>query len=218
VTAHQDADDKLRVGFQSLSADSPGDCSDADVERVWRAVSGELPADERREVVDRMASQPAVAEAWRVAHELRQAQLEGSPLHAVKTTRSWVPAWIGLAALLVLTVGVGLVRFSQAPADTFRDGGSYVVESLVESDRTLPRDAFVLRWKPGPEGSRYQVRVTTEDLRVLTTAADLTSPELTVSRELLSEVGPGGRVLWQVVMALPGGESVSSPTFVVRAQ
>ena len=70
----------------------------------------------------------------------------------------------------------------------------------------------------GPEGSRYQVSVATEDLQVLTTARDVTSPELTVSRELLSEVAPGGRVLWQVVMALPGGETVSSPTFVVRAQ
>jgi hypothetical protein len=218
VTAHHDADDKLRDAFQSLSADSRVDCSEADVERVWRAVSGELPAEERREIVERMASQPAVAEAWRVAHELRQAQEEGRPLAVVRTARSWVPAWIGLAALLVLTVGVGLMRFSQAPADTFRDAGSYVVEPLVKTDETLPRDAFVLRWKPGPEGSRYQVSVATEDLKVLTTARDLTSPELTVSRELLSEIGPGGRVLWQVVMALPGGETVSSPTFVVRAQ
>jgi hypothetical protein len=218
VTAHHDADDKLRDAFQSLSDDSPIDCSEADVERVWRAVSGELPADERREIVDRMASQPAVAEAWRVAHELRQTQQEGQPLATVRTGRSWVPAWIGLAALLVLTVGVGLMRFSQTPADTFRDAGSYVVESLVKTDETLPRDAFVLRWKPGPEGSRYQVSVATEDLKLLKTVRDLTSPELTVPREVLSEIEPGGRVLWQIVMALPGGETVSSPTFVVRAQ
>ena len=63
------------------------------------------------------------------------------------------------------------MRFSQTPADTFRDAGSYVVESLVKTDETLPRDAFVLRWKPGPEGSRYQVSVTTEDLKLLKTAA-----------------------------------------------
>jgi len=218
VTTSRDADDRLKAAFQSLSAVAGADCSREEIERVWQAVSGELPADERRNVVDRMASQPALAEAWRVAHELRLAQQEGAPREAEPAARSWTPAWIGLAALLVLTVGVGLVQFSRPPADTFRDAGSYVVESLVPSDATLPRDAFVLRWKPGPEGSRYEVRVTTEDLRVLTTAADLTSPELTLPRELLSGVGPGTRVLWQVVVALPGGDTVSSQTFVVRAQ
>ena len=60
--------------------------------------------------------------------------------------------------------------------------------------------------------------MTTDDLRVLTTATDLTAPELTVPPERLSELAPGARVLWQVVVALPGGETVSSETFVVRVQ
>ena len=218
MTTSQDADDRLRNAFQSLGADSPVDCPEEDVERVWRAVSGDLPVDERRDVVDRMASQPAVADAWRVALELRRAQQDGVPLLPGRTPRSWAPAWIGLAALLVMAVGVGLVQFSRSPVDTFREAGRYVVESLVTSDATLPRDAFVLRWKGGPDGSRYQVRVTTEDLRVLTTATELTSPELKVPPELLADLAPGARVLWQVVVALPGGETVSSQTFVVRAE
>ncbi len=53
---------------------------------------------------------------------------------------------------------------------------------------------------------------------MLTTAVDLTAPELTLPRDLLSDVAPNARVLWQVVVALPGGETVSSQTFVVRAQ
>jgi hypothetical protein len=218
VTTPQDADDRLRDAFQAIGADSPVDCSEEDVARVWRAVSGDLPVDERRDVVDRMASQPAVAGAWRVALELRRAQQEGTPLAAARTARSWVPAWIGLAALLVLAVGVGLMRFSQAPADTFRAPGGYVVEPLVKSDEALPRDAFVLRWKPGPEGSRYKVTVATDDLRVLRTATDLTSPDLKVPPELMADLAPGARVLWHVVVALPGGETVSSQTFVVRVE
>jgi hypothetical protein len=218
VTTPHDADDRLKDAFRAISADSRADASDEDVERVWRAVSGELPADERRDVVDRMASEPAVAEAWRVAHELRRAQVDDAPAGVGSPARSWTPAWIGLAALLVLSVGVSLVQFRRAPEEAFRDPGRYVVESLVASDAALSRDAFVLRWKPGPAGSRYQVRVTTEDLRVLTTAVDLTAPELTLPRERLADVAPNARVLWQVVVALPGGETVSSQTFVVRAQ
>jgi hypothetical protein len=217
VTTPHDVDDRLKDAFRAISADSRIDATEADVERVWRAVSGDLPAAERRDVVDRMASEPAVADAWRVAHELRRAQMGGTPVDIGSSPRSWTPAWIGLAALLVLSVGVSLVQF-RTPADTLRDSGRYVIESLVASDATLPRDAFVLRWKPGPDGSRYQVRVTTEDLRVLTTAVDLTAPELKIPLERLSDVAPNTRVLWQVVVALPGGETVSSPTFVVRAQ
>ncbi len=218
MTSSQDADDRLRAAFRSLSAEGRTDCSREELERVWRAVSGELPADGRHEIVDRMASQPAVAEAWRIAHELRAAQQERLGNGAESAARSWRPAWIGLAALLVLSVGAGLLQLRREPADTFRDPGRYVVEPLVTSDATLPRDRFVLRWKPGPEGSRYKVTVTNDDLRVLMTAADLTAPELTVPPERISELAAGARVLWQVVVAMPGGETISSETFVVRVQ
>jgi hypothetical protein len=218
VTPPDDADARLQEAFQTMGEASVADVEAADVERVWRAVSGELPASERRNLVDRLAREPALAEAWRIAHELRRAQLEDSPVEAGSSARSWTPAWIGLAAMLVVLVGAGLLQLRPAPENAFRDPGHDIVQPLLASDAVLPRDAFVLRWKPGPEGSRYQVRVTTEDLRVLTTAVDLTTPELTLSREQLSEVGPNARVLWQVVVALPGGQTVSSQTFVVRAQ
>ena len=203
--ADRDAEDRLKEAFRATGAESDADVAAADVERVWRAVSGELPAPERGDLVDRLASEPALAHAWRVAHELRRAQLDDAAVEAARPARSWTPAWIGLAAMLVLAVGVGLLQLQRAPADTFRDPGQYIVAPLVASDAVLPRDAFVLRWKPGPDGSRYQVRVTTEDLRVLTTAVDLTAPELTLPREMLADVGPNARVLWQVVVALPGG-------------
>ena len=41
-------DHALRSAFQALSDSSVSDCSQADLDRIWRAVDGELPADERR--------------------------------------------------------------------------------------------------------------------------------------------------------------------------
>lgn len=138
MTSSQDTDDRLRAAFRSLSADGRTDCSKEELERVWRAVSGELPADERQEIVARMGTEPAVAEAWRIAHELRVAQQERLGTFVGGTARSWRPAWIGLAALLVLSVGAGLLQLRRSPTDTFRDPGRYVVEPLVISDATLP--------------------------------------------------------------------------------
>ena len=53
---------------------------------------------------------------------------------------------------------------------------------------------------------------------MLATASDLTMPELTLEGGVLSGVAPGARVLWRVAATLPGGENVSSQTFVVRVQ
>jgi hypothetical protein len=214
----QNADDRLKDAFRALAETSGESCSEEEIDRVWLAVSCEMPPQARRELVDRMATEPATAEAWRVAHELRQAQgYAAAPLEAIRT-RSWTPTWIGLAAALVLTIGVGLLQLNRTPADVFRTQTDYIVESAVPAEAALSRDALVLRWTPGPDGSRYQARVMTEDLRILVTAADLTSPELRILPEQVSSLGPGSRVLWQVVATLPTGETVSSSTFVVRVQ
>jgi hypothetical protein len=218
VTPSADADARLKEAFRSLAATSPRKAPDDAIERVWRAVAGELPAEERRELVDRVAADPAYAEAWRIAHELRQAERGDSEGVAPAASPSWSPAWLGLAAALLFAVGVAIVQIQRSPADTFRTQASYVIESPIPSDASLSRDAFVLRWAPGPEGTRYQVRVTTEDLRVIATANDVAAPEFRVAPEQLSSVSAGSRVFWQVVASLPGGERVSSQTFSVRTQ
>jgi hypothetical protein len=215
-----DRDEPLKNAFRALADTTADECSDVEIDRIWRAASGELDADARRDLVDRMAASPAAAEAWRVAQAMREAQ--GYPaVPAVESRHSWSPTWMGLAAALVVTVGLGLFQLNRAttqPADVYRDQAASPapVESLVPSDSTLPRDAFLLRWSPGPTGSRYQLRVTTDDLRVLTTVADVNTPELTIPAAALESVAPGARVLWQVVTTLPSGQTVSSPTFVVR--
>jgi hypothetical protein len=219
VSDRQPTDDALRAAFQALGEASHKEISAADLELIWRAVSEDLPAVERRELVDRTASDPALAEAWRAARELRRAAGDPAPA-AVHGLSVWRRSWLAAAAVLLIGASIAIVfRLSPASRDeTFRDADHYVVEPLVQADDTLPRDAFRLRWRAGPPESRYRVRVTTEDLQILTTASDLTVPELLVDAALLSRVAPGSRVLWQVDVTLPGGESISSQTFRVRVR
>lgn len=209
-------DETLRGAFQALSDSSGSECSPADLDRIWRAVEGELPADERRELVERLATDPACAEAWRVAHELRRSLATT----AVQKPRPWrSTSWLAAAAVLLMAASVVFVsRRDQAGDTTFRDSGRPAIASLVPADAALPKDAFQLRWTPGPQDSRYQVQVTTEDLRILATFRDLTTPEVVIDSARLADVPRGSRVLWQVEITLPDGERAVSPTFVTRVQ
>lgn len=217
MTDRQAQDEELKQAFQALGETSREELSSADLDEVWRAASGELPAVERRALVDRMATDPALAESWRVAQDLYRA---ATPMRALTPARSWRVSWMRAAAVLLVAAGVGLIlQLSRTTVeDTFRDAPTYAVESLLPPEATLPRNAFRLRWTAAPEGSRYHVRVTTEDLTVLTTVADLTAPEVGVSGDVLSAVAPGSLVFWQVDAMLPDGRTVSSPTFSVTVQ
>jgi hypothetical protein len=217
VSVHPGDDEDLRRAFQALADSSAGECSHEDLDRIWLAVAGELPVAERQELVERLATEPACAEAWRVAHELRR----NLPVAAVEQRRpAWrPPSWLTAAAIVLLATAVLLVSRRGPSTDTeFRDAGRTAIESLVPSDAALPRSAFRLRWSAGPQDSRYQVRVTTEDLRPVATAGDLTRPELLIEAAQLAAVPEGSRVLWQVEVTQPNGERVLSPTFVTRVQ
>ncbi len=64
IERHPERDDTdLRAAFQALAESSTGECSREDLDRIWLAVGGELPAAERRDIVERLASEPAWAEA-----------------------------------------------------------------------------------------------------------------------------------------------------------
>jgi hypothetical protein len=211
---------RLRRAFTALEDLPVPEISDDVRERIWLAVSGVLPPDERRELIERTALDPACAEAWRVAHEMWLASQESvAPLITPAGTACWTSPWLAAAAVLLFVTTLGIASlFNPPPADEYRTSPGYTVGSLVPDDMPLSRDAFRLRWTPGPAGSRYQVRVTTEDLRVLATAADLTVAELVVEPAVLASLPDGATVFWQVDVSLPTGERISSPAFAVRVQ
>jgi hypothetical protein len=217
VSDEIESNERLRKAFQSLAETADGECSIEDRERIWLALTGKLPAPERRELVDRMAREPALAEAWRIASELAEAL----PTDATRPIRHPLLRWsrslaAAAAVVIIVAAGVVLVNRSLSRVDTLRTSDELVVETLVPDDAALPREAFRLRWTPGPPGSRYQVRVTTEDLRVVAAASDLTMAELVVQAEALAQVAPGTRLLWQVDVIGPDGSRSSSRTFTAR--
>jgi len=211
-------DEALREAFQSLAGSAPGACPAEDLERVWLAVSGQLDVGERRALVERMATDRALAEAWRVASELWRLSQDGAvaaPRQAALSRRMWPLA--AAAAVLLAAGGSWLVMRDRA-ADVVREQPGVTITSLLGRDPTLAREMFRLRWTPAPAGSRYDVRVTTEDLRVIATASDLNAAEFMLEPDRLAALAPGARVLWQVDAVLPGGARVSSPTFVVMVR
>jgi hypothetical protein len=216
-------DDVLRRAFQALSERAVEDVSLEDRHRVWQALHGEIPALERAAVVDRLASDPALAEAWRIAHALqyesdRQRRGARAAAPAGRARSAWrQPVWLSLAATLLIATTSLLVVVPQRHGDaTFRAAGRYAVEPLIAHAELLPRDAFALRWNAAPEGARYRVRVTAEDLRLLMSVEGLTEPSVTVDPARLATLPSGSIVFWQVEAVLPDGELVVSPTFVSR--
>ena len=219
VTDARGADQRLAGAFRA-AGDIPGTEVSEDLrDRIWLAVSGALPPEERRELIERTATDPGSAEAWRIAHELWLASEASAAREAaaVMSRRAgrWMLPWLAAAAALLLATAIGVASLLNRPAgEQFRAPRGYTVESLVAPGTALPAGGFRLRWTPGPAGSRYQVRVTTEDLQVLTTAADLTLPEFVVDPAILSRLPSGADVFWQLDVALPNGERITSPTFV----
>lgn len=217
MTERHSSDERLRQAFQALAASADHECSAGDLDQIRRAVRGELPSSARRALVERLAVDPALAEAWRVANALRR---HGHDDPVIELRRpAWTPArWLATAAVALLALSVVLLvsRRDRTDIGTMRDAGGIHIVSLVAEDAALPREAFRLRWSPGPPGSRYQVRATTEDLQVLATIANLTEVAVTIDRTTLAALTAGSRVFWQVEVTLPTGERTTSPTFAAR--
>lgn len=235
--------ERYRDAFASLAEDaSPGeDCPDG--ERIWQAVSAELPLAERRQIIEHVIGCPECSEAWRLARELGaevevpaavseptgretpRARRVGAGLweraaaaaEAVLPRRGSPNVW-GWAAATATAAALLLVVGSNLfnPAPTTRGEDDAEVRSLVPEDQPLPRDDFRLRWTPAPEGSRYRVSVMTEALEPIVTAGDLAQPELVVSADELAGLAAGAAVLWRVEVELPDGGTRASPTFVSR--
>ena len=223
VTGVRGPDERMAEAFQALGDEPRAEVPEELRERIWLAVSGELPPEERLELVEKTVTDPACAEAWRIATEMWRASQAstagGDAVAAPRLATRWAPRWMAAAAVLFLgTISVVYYVVTPPAGDEFRTQPAVGVRSLVPPGAALPRAAFGLRWTAGPEGSRYAVRVTTEDLRVLATATDLTEPAFVVEPAALAGLGAGATVLWQVDVSLPNGERLASPTFFTRVE
>nr|WP_242589165.1 hypothetical protein [Corallococcus macrosporus] len=214
--------------------EAPGEPVDAD--RVWLAVTNALPAEERRAVVEKVAADPAWAQAWRLAKAMSQAAAEAerapagaeAPAKVVplaerreqsRRVRQGRPAWAAMAAMLVVLVGtVVVLRQQQAgeDPDRIRGGTAEAITSRVPEATALPREQFVLRWSGVPQAVSWSVQVSSEDLKVFHRAERLASREYTVPADVLAELPSGARVLWQVEARLPDGSVQRGSTFVNR--
>jgi len=206
---------RLREALASLAAKDGKDGSSADAGRIFDALHGNLSVDERRAIVDELVHDPEAAEAWGLARELAP---ESAAASVTGRTETW--KWISMAAALLLAVGLGWRLFSPGkPAEppVYRSGEQRTIASALPQGAPLSRSQPVLRWTP-VEGARYQVRVLTPELQVLVETGELTTPEYTLSPDVLQRIPPGGVFLSQVEGRIPGSAVVTSPTFSVRLE
>jgi hypothetical protein len=211
----------LLEAFADADVRASGPCPSAD--EIWTAARGEGDSAAARRVALHVAECGACTIAWRLAVEMiRVVPLEDAGLgqEAASTGKWGRLASLGAAAALAAGLAglfvIDARRFPARPdAGLYRATAPAEVSALVP-DAPLPRDAVRLRWTPGPDGSRYTVRVFTEDLTILVEASNLAVPEYLVPESRLADLPAGARLLWQVTVAPPGGDRFTSATFAVR--
>ncbi len=216
----------LRAVFTAPAAAAPDPESCPAPEKIWEAVRGELPPAELRQVVEHTASCAACAEDWRLAAELgRQsaaaAETETAPGKVLQGRFGrWRPltAAAALAAGLLLVVGVYRTGILGPGQPTYREAGSEAIRSLISENQALPRQGAVLRWSPVPGAESYDVRLSTEDLRLVLTVQGLQAASYSVPESALAGLPPGSKLLWQVDAVFPDGSRRSSETFTVEVR
>ena len=220
--------ERLRAAFAvpdpAGTAPDPAACPAP--EAIWAAVRGELPPRELREVVEHTAVCASCAEDWRLAVEIEKqpaaAQTATAPAGRVIQGRfGRLRTWTAAAALAAgLLVAVGLYRTGNfGPQEpTFREGQGTTVQSLLAEGQALPRQSAVLRWSPVPGAASYDVRISTEDMRLVDTAQGQKATEYRVPGSALAGLPAGTKLLWQVDAVFPDGTRQSSTTFTNRLQ
>ena len=211
---------KLRRAFAAPALAGPEPSTHPSPEKIWEGARGELRGAEAQEIIEHTAVCAACAEDWRLAVALQKPESATNNVvdaterfSAARRLRNW-----SLAAAAALAIGVvGVQWMQQQPI--YRDGDQVTIQSLVEEGQALPREQFLLRWSAlETQGATYDVEVSTEDLRVIASADDLTQPQFQVPADALAGLPPGTRLLWKVDADLPDGGSVSSPTFVTTTR
>lgn len=214
---HEEHERLSRAFAARRQSRAPNDCPDP--EQLFEAASGNLARDQRMMLLDHVAQCAECTEAWRLAKELDARPVEPA-VESHARARTMSPAWRSAIAASVILVA-GVATYIALPVrdefPRYRDAAeSLAPVSLVTG--SLPRDRFVLKWSPGPQGSTYSVRLSTADLALLFVQQNLASPELSVPASALTAVKSGDRLFWQVEVRLPNSQQVPSETYAVTMQ
>jgi hypothetical protein len=220
MSEKQFSEERLREALASV-AETAGDGVDCpDPNRLWLSGRDELDPDENEHVVMHLAHCTNCGTAWRIARDLAP---DAAAVHT--KTPSWFlrGGWTRLAAAAVLVIAVGGAYYILSPRvgeqeSAYRTQDSESLQSTVDETVPLPRNDFFLRWTAGPEGTIYDVIVSSETVEILARGLELDEPEYRVPAEALEAVASGSRVFWQVNARLPDGRHMESDAFIVLVE
>ncbi|HLE85309.1 MAG TPA: zf-HC2 domain-containing protein [Thermoanaerobaculia bacterium] len=217
-------DSTLRNAFQARTGGPPPGTACPEPGRIYDAARGALPPGETREVVEHLAVCPDCAEAWRLAAAFEEEAAAGTePVSSRARSPRYLRPVAAAAALVLAALAAGLwwtVVTVPEEAPVYRAGAELEIRSLLPEGEPLPRDAAVLRWALGgdgsPEGTTYDLLVSGEDLQPLAEADELEEPSYRVPPAALEALPSGAEILWRVEAHLPDGRTARSPTFTNR--
>ena len=212
---HDDGGELRQALIRSGAGDAGADDCPSD-DAIWAATHGELPPEEAQRLVDHATECAACRVSFSMASgiDAEREKAAGAEAKIVRFPRRvWLPLGVAAAAVVILAIMVPRWQQQLPPVDEFRGDQKSVVESLVDAADPLPRDAFVLRWSPGPPGTLYSLTVTSEDLTLLHSAEEIETTEHTVPEAALAQLSAGSPVVWRIRATLPDARRVDSPVF-----
>jgi len=209
--------DRLRKAFSGQEWTArDGECPNT--EKLWASAMGELDPAGEEAVILHLARCAPCASSWRLAREMI-APIEDAPAShetVVRRGRAWWrgPGALAAAAALLIGMGLGTLLFRRgehASRPVYREQAQTTRIVALPATRAVSRAACRLQWKGGPEGSRYDLTVTGENLESICIVKALTAPEYTVPAD---HIPPATHeILWRVTAHLPAGEILRSGTF-----
>jgi hypothetical protein len=221
MSREQFRDERIREEFLKLHRSTVDEGNCPSLEILWESARAELDNESNEEVILHLGECPACAAAWRFAGEAAPVEAPAA-FPASPGGRLARPGFRIAAAAAVLVIGAGLGWLYFGPdritEPAYRTQESLVLQPVAEGDAPLNRERCVLRWTPGPEGTRYQVRVTGDDLTVLANGKNLNRPEFLVPESALDGMPPGSTILWQVTADLPDGRHIESKSYSAKLE
>lgn len=221
MTTDDDKSDPELQSYQralvSLSVEAVPSAEPIDPDRLWAAVAGELPSREAQAVVDAALLDPAAHEELRLALAIRDALSQGQapPRQSGSWSRSWWTMVLAVAAALLAVLTLRPLDPSPGLDSPIQFRGGAGTAQIEAGPATLPAERFELRWE-GRQGAHYDVRVSTDEPRLLIRKRGLTEPRFVVPPETFEGLPSGTRILWQVEVVTPDGRKERSQTSVVR--